>query len=220
MIYVLEGNIGAGKSTFLSLIRTALPHVNIVQEPVAKWLQQSQGDSLLENFYLDPKRWAFSLETYTMVMRMLELQKLHQSSDIIVMERSLYSGHYCFAQNGFDQGFFNPVEWNIYQAWANFFLPTLQAPSGFIYLQSTPEICMQRIAKRNRTAETSLTLDYVTQIHEKHELFLVKKSGVFNNLHPVPVLTLPVNDDFEHNNTLQNTLLKQAQQFMGATSAT
>ena len=90
MVYIVEGNIGAGKSTFLSLLKNRLPGLTIVQEPVNNWASQRQGTSLLENFYLDPKRWAFTLETYTMIARSLELQSLTATPGVIIMERSCY----------------------------------------------------------------------------------------------------------------------------------
>ena len=62
-MYIVEGNIGAGKSTFLQLIDTHMPDVSVALEPVNNWQNQIYGQSLLTNFYKNPKPWAYTLET-------------------------------------------------------------------------------------------------------------------------------------------------------------
>lgn len=34
-IYSIEGNIGSGKSTFLNLLKTHIPEIQVIPEPVA-----------------------------------------------------------------------------------------------------------------------------------------------------------------------------------------
>ena len=57
-MYIVEGNIGAGKSTFITLLSTYLPEITYSLEPVDAWAQQTYGKSLLEQFYTDPPHWA------------------------------------------------------------------------------------------------------------------------------------------------------------------
>ena len=68
-MYLLEGNIGVGKSTFLKLVKEHLPELKVLTEPVDNWNNLIYGQSLLENFYKQPKRWAYTLETLTMICR-------------------------------------------------------------------------------------------------------------------------------------------------------
>lgn len=49
-MYIVEGNIGAGKSTFLNLIGIHMPHVSIALEPLNNWQSEEYGQSLLKNF--------------------------------------------------------------------------------------------------------------------------------------------------------------------------
>ena len=35
--FAIEGNIGCGKSTFLSLLRESLPEAKWIEEPVSEW---------------------------------------------------------------------------------------------------------------------------------------------------------------------------------------
>jgi hypothetical protein len=40
----VEGNIATGKSTFLDIIKAAYPHITVVQEPIAKWTNVTEGE--------------------------------------------------------------------------------------------------------------------------------------------------------------------------------
>lgn len=217
-MYILEGNIGAGKSTFLSLIQKNLAHVDITLEPVYNWQKKVYGQSLLANFYQDTKRWAYSLETFAMICRVREHIKDQEHTNLNrIIERSIYSGHYCFSLNGYKQGFMSDIEWQLYNHWFNFLIPQkCKPPRGFIYLQADPNVAYQRIKKRNRLAEKKITFAYLEQIHEHHETFLIEKKGILPELKNVPILVLDCNKEFEtdaqelqkHMNAVQNFLIQ------------
>ena len=199
-MYVLEGNIGAGKSTFLKLIGTHLPQISVGLEPLNNWHSEDSGQSLLQHFYDNPKRWAFTLETLAMMSRVKEhiLEQQHPINSRIV-ERSIYSGYYCFAQNSYKSGFLTDIEWNIYQDWFKFLTRNnCSAPHGFIYLKVDPVVAFERTKKRNRFAESSLSLDYLNDIDKLHNSFLLEKKGIADNLKDVPVLVLDCNTEFEN----------------------
>lgn len=198
-MYIIEGNIGVGKSTFLKLINKCLPHVNISLEPLNNWQKQVYGQSLLTNFYQDTKRWAYTLETLTMVYRVREHIAQQQKNDsACIVERSIYSGYYCFAKNGYEQGFMSDLEWQLYLQWFAWLVYNkCQPPHGFIYLRVDPKIAYERIKKRNRHAEKAISLGYLRQIHEKHEKFLSEKEEILPILQSIPVLILDCNKEFE-----------------------
>jgi deoxyadenosine/deoxycytidine kinase len=191
-MYIIEGNIGAGKSTLCTLLKERLPQYHVVPEPLQQWTTESNGSSLLSLFYQDPIRWSYTIETLTMINRVKEQLMQQQSShEIKIFERSLYSGHYCFALNGKNNGYLNSIEWDIYTKWADFLLSNKNAqPSGFIYLRATPETCHQRINARARSGESTIGLDYLTNIHQLHDDFLLNKKNLPASLISIPVLTL------------------------------
>ncbi len=219
-MYIVEGNIGAGKSTFLAQLEKHTTSLSVIQEPVETWSKNCSGASLLENFYQDQKRWTYTLETLTMIYRSQEhIRVQNLTLQLKIMERSIYSGHYCFALNGRDHGNFNDIEWNLYNQWVEFlFTQKCNPPRGFIYLQATPETCYDRIQKRNRSGEEGLSLDYLQQINEKHETFLVKKRGLFNNLEKTPVLVLDANQNFEKDPFVFQNYLDQINSFFEKTT--
>lgn len=55
-IVSIEGNLGAGKSTLLSFL-----NVKTIKEPVEEWSNVA-GANILERYYNDPKRWAFTFQ--------------------------------------------------------------------------------------------------------------------------------------------------------------
>ena len=202
-MYIVEGNIGAGKTTFLNLIKNNFPKLNVVLEPIHSWQDQVSGQSLLGNFYHDPKRWAYTLETLAMIYRTrdhIEHQKNENQTTII--ERSIYSGHYCFAYNSYTSNFLTDTEWEIYKQWFDFLISKkCKRPAGFIYLKLPPETSYKRIQKRNRAEEKELGFEYIEHVHNRHEEFLIQKKNIAKSLKGVPVLTIDCNRDFEHDKT-------------------
>lgn len=202
-MYIIEGNIGAGKSTFLKLTTQHLLYLSEVPEPQHNWQKQVYGQSLLANFYHTPHRWAYTTETLTMICRFKEhIREQANNNDqaIPLIERSIYSGHYCFAKNGYLKGYMTDLEWSIYNEWFTFLIPKqCQPPQGFIYLKVSPEIAYQRIKKRNRLTEKEITLSYLRQIEQRHEEFLINKENLLPELQRVPVLIIDCNKEFETN---------------------
>lgn len=198
-MYIVEGNIGAGKSTFLRLIQAYLPHIDVIFEPLHNWQGQVYGQSILSNFYQDPHRWAYTMETLAMTCRVQEhLREQENPHPLRLMERSIYSGHYTFATNGYKSGFMTKVEWELYLEWFNFLVTGhCKPPHGFIYLDVDPEVAYERIRKRKRPSEANITLDYIKQIDACHKAFLLEKKDVLAELKYVPVLLLDCNKEFE-----------------------
>lgn len=215
-MFIVEGNIGAGKSTFLKIISSYLPKLTTMLEPVESWHGKRNGASLLTNFIKDPYRWSYTMETFAMMKRVQAHVIDQQCLDpYLVVERSIYSGHYVFSYNGYQQGFMSEKEWAMYTTFFEHLVPGhCQLPSGFIYLQVDPEIACERITKRSRDGEDGIPLEYLQQLHERHESFLIQKHEVMQGLQDIPVLVLNVNQDFESDNDHARSLAKQVGDFV------
>jgi len=190
-VLALEGNIGAGKSTLLRLLKQR--GLKSVEEPVAKWQSVGDGDgtNLLDKFYRDPKRWAFTFQTYAFLSRtqaaVRELrdgdraflaaggvEEKSEAPPSYVFERSLYSDKHCFASNCYKTGLFDDVEWRVYSdyhAWVMDEHPCLLV-DGFVYLRTSPATCLARSQRRGRPEEGALPLAYLQQLHARHEEWL------------------------------------------------
>ena len=68
----------------------------------------------------------------------------------------------------------NEMEINIYDSWFDPVLSSLPGliPDGFIYLRASPDTCHKRMKLRRRSEEGGVTLDYLRDLHEKHENWL------------------------------------------------
>jgi deoxyadenosine/deoxycytidine kinase len=214
-MYILEGNIGAGKSTLLNLVEKHCQEIQVVQEPQENWFVPTDGTSLFESFYKNPQRWAYTIETLIMACRVKNHIIAQQDTNPNrIMERSIYSGHLCFAQNGFNSGFFSNIEWDAYLKIADFLIKNqCKTPLGFIYLQAEPKTCQKRVKIRNRSGEESLSLDYLINIHNLHEKFLIKKELTFENIKNIPILVLDANYDFIENQELMHDMLDKIKKF-------
>jgi deoxyadenosine/deoxycytidine kinase len=199
----IEGNIGAGKSTFLKMIESYLD-AHILFEPHQKW-QDVDGENILDYFYKDTQRWGYTFQNYVLITRLLSQKKSIEltKKKLHFFERSLYSDRYCFAQNCFETGSISSVEWKLYKdIFAEFQLNYAVRPSAFIYLQTDPEICFERLVKRNRTEEGVVSLDYIRLLHQKHESLFILKEIDDLVLKQIPVLVLSCNDEFENNGSI------------------
>jgi deoxyadenosine/deoxycytidine kinase len=215
--YILEGNIGAGKSTFLKIIGDNLD-VQIVFEPHEAWQKVGGEENLLEKFYNDTPRWAYTFQSYAFVTRIMaqEAHALTNTTGIQVLERSVFSDRYCFAKNCFELGLMNALEWKLYQEWFEWLVDNYTIkPDGFIYMQTSPEVCHDRLLKRSRHEEVGVSFDYLKRLHDKHESWLVKKEGVAAYLKETPVLVLQCDKEFEADRQEQLKHIEDIRQFIG-----
>ncbi|MGZ6250880.1 MAG: deoxynucleoside kinase [Candidatus Chromulinivorax sp.] len=208
---IVEGNIGAGKSTFLRLIKELLPGAQVVYEPHERW-QDVGGENLLDYFYKDTSRWAYTFQSYAFITRIMAAQQAEKQFDskLSILERSVYSDRYCFAKNAFEMGTMTALEWNLYQDWWSWFVRHYtKKPFGFIYLQTPPKVCYQRLLKRARSEEALVPLDYIQALHDKHESWLIKKENIEDYLQDIPVLVLDCTQSFEDNPELCKQFAQQ-----------
>jgi deoxyadenosine/deoxycytidine kinase len=184
MIIAVEGNIGAGKSTFLSAIRSNLPDVDgrpviVLPEKVDEWMNlvdPASGKSIFDLFYSDPKKYAYVFQTYVLLSRIQHLSKtVRENGDaIIVCERGCMTDCVVFAKSMHDEGILTDMEWTVYQAWHE--AACASAPvdvDGQVYLRASPRVCSERIRRRARAAEADISDDYVSALHDRHEAWLM-----------------------------------------------
>ena len=214
--FIIEGNIGAGKSTFLRLIENRLP-VQIVYEPVEQWRKICAGDNLLDKFYKDTQRWAYTFQSYAFITRVMEQQKkaAELSEGIQVLERSVYSDRYCFAKNCFEMGTMSPLEWGLYKEWFDWLVTNFSPrPAGFIYLRTSPEKCFERLQKRDRSEEKIVPLSYLQKLHDKHEQWLASPEKIAAYLKDIPALVLDTDAEFENNEERMNLFSEKIAHFI------
>ena len=210
MIIYLEGNIGSGKSTFMSLISENIHNCMFIQEPVNEWVEikDSKGVNILDKFYNDTKKWAFPFQMTTFITRVQKIATI-PNNRLALVERSVFTDKKCFARSLFESGHLNEIEWKLYNDWFVWLCDNFNVkPSAYIYLKTEPETCFERIKKRSRNEETTISLDYLSKLHDKHEQWMSYERKY------MPVLTIDVRKDFEHTPERLNEIIKQVQTFI------
>lgn len=206
----LEGNIGAGKSSFLQILADHL-NCKVIFEPHHRWQASDDNENILDLFYKNPTRWAYTFETYTLLTRLCD-HEIHvgkHSEKFVISERSPYSGRYCFAANAHEQGHITDLEWALYQSLCDhLFAEHVAKPTGFIYLRTSPEVCFERLNIRNRKEESTVPLSYLEELHAKHESWLLDKTDI-------PTLILDGNLPYLHDSNAREPLLKAVSDFFG-----
>ena len=175
-IYFVEGNIGTGKSTFLSLIEKTHPECQVIYEPVDIWtsLKDESGCNILQHFYADQKRYAYSFQSLAFISRLEKLNEITPGKDVFI-ERSIWSDSNVFAKNCYMQGTLVDIEYKLYKRWFSWAetLVNKQVPDfKHIYLRCSPETSFGRINVRCRKEETGIPIEYISQIHDRHEEWL------------------------------------------------
>lgn len=226
MILTLEGNIGAGKSTLLNILQRRLG-ARVIQEPVNQW--QSVGGNpdvnLLDLFYKDPKRWAYTFQSFAFYSRLrmwtqVAEQHGHHESEhapIRVYERSVFSDRHVFAMNGFKSGLISAAEWAVYEEWYQWLVKRFGSDvHGMIYMHTRPEVCLQRLRRRNRSEEVGVPLEYLQQIHDRHEEWLRGEGdgAAVAGERRVPVLELDCSEEFEADSQRQQRMEQQIREWV------
>ena len=92
-IVTIESNIGVGKSTFVQIVKNNIANSEIVGEPVEMWkkMKDSDGSNILQKFYQDIPRWAYSFQNLACITRMTKIEDTIQNSEaeFIFLDRSL-----------------------------------------------------------------------------------------------------------------------------------
>lgn len=184
ILICIEGVIGAGKTTVCNELEVNIKNLNIgnmkvkiLKEPVDLWCKLG----LLDRFYKDQNRWAFTFQVTALVTKCMELMNLEENT-IYIIERSPYTDLNCFAKLCNISGSIDQMEMTIYNLYFKHFISELETKCiiKFIYLKTSPEICMERIKKRNRTEEKDIPIEYLISLEELHDKWLINNAIILN----------------------------------------
>ena len=209
----IEGNIGSGKSTLMKYLREAITSYSYVDEPLSKWdrFQDANGKTILQKFYEDQHKYAFSFQTMALLSRLtairdaIETEKRSSDPRPIVTERSLHTDKHVFATMLFDSGKIEDINYQIYLSWFDAFIQ--ECPIDLVvYVKTDPAICQERIGKRLREGEEGIPLEYLQQCDAYHEKMLTELKR--------PTLILNGNEDMTENPNLLESWKNQIQDFV------
>lgn len=164
-VIIVEGNIGAGKSTFAQHLARALDG-EYLPEPA------DGTNPYLEDYYRDPAQWAFEMQMFLLTRRYRAQKyaqgKVRHKGGFVVLDRSYY-GDVCFANVQRQLGYFSERDYETYLSHHADMKVNLEPPAMAIFLCVDTSVCKERINRRlsekeGRKCESGISLDYLDRL--------------------------------------------------------
>ena len=198
-IYSIDGNIGSGKSRLIHELKkqNIFNNVIFIQEPVNIWngVKDQNGKTILEHFYEDQNKYAFSFQIMAYISRLAQLKEYIKKNPtaILITERCTYTDREVFAKMLHDDQLISDIDMKIYLMWFDEFMKDIPI-KGFIYVKTLPSKCFERVKKRNRKGE-QIPLEYLEKCHLYHQNWLIDEKNI---------LILNGNQEYQEDNKLIN----------------
>ncbi|HTN66530.1 MAG TPA: deoxynucleoside kinase [Burkholderiaceae bacterium] len=195
---VVEGPIGAGKTTLAHQIAAHLRAQTLLEQP--------QENPFLEKFYRDAARYALPTQLFFLFQRIGWLRDLAQGD---LFEARIVSDFLLDKDNIFAQLTLSDDELNLYRQLYNQLRPQARTPDLVIYLQADPATLQARIEQRGIPMEAAISETYLYRLCEGYSRF-------FHHYEAAPLLII----NNEHLNPLQQSqdfelLLARIEQMRG-----
>jgi deoxyadenosine/deoxycytidine kinase len=164
MIICIEGNIGAGKSTVLDILKKR--GYTVYEENLNSW-----GD-ILSQFYKDPTRWTFTLQVAILADMYDQYQDIKSmSKGIVFIERSPDSSN-IFALNAKAEGKMDDIEYRIYY---DLFKKLSWKPYKSFMINTDVDTCFDRMKRRSRMCEKDIRKDYLQKLADRFDMLEMEK---------------------------------------------
>ena len=184
----LEGNIGSGKSTLLTQLKEAEPEWIYIDEPVDFWMKtkNEKGQSLIEVFYQDIKRWSYTFQNAAVLSRGMLIQEAIQKwafsssngkQPVFVMERCVETDKQIFAKMLREDGMMDAMEWSLYEVWYNHITSLVPKIDVYVWIDTPAEVCVERIKKRGREGEEDIKKEYLEKLERVHKDWLENEAN-------------------------------------------
>ncbi len=174
----VAGNIGAGKTTLITLLSK--------QYGWEAHFEDVDDNPYLNDFYEDMKRWSFNLQIYFLHSRFKRVVEIRDSKETIIQDRTIYEDAHIFAPNLHAMGLMTTRDFENYKQLFNLMTSLINPPDLLIYLRASVPTLVNRIQKRGREYEATISIDYLARLNERYEAWI---SGYKSKL-----LILDVND--------------------------
>ncbi len=165
----IAGNIGVGKTELTNRLSAELGWL-AYYEPVIQ-------NPYLDMFYADMPRWSFHLQIYFLSERFKAQVEIGRSLLPFIQDRTIYEDAEIFARTLFEQGSMTEVDYRNYTSLFSVLVSYLRKPDLVIYLKASPEVLMQRIARRGRPSEMGIRIDYIARLSRAYDDWMSRARG-------------------------------------------
>lgn len=172
---VIEGNIGAGKTTLAKMIAGEM-NAKLV-------LEQFADNPFLPKFYDDPDRYSFPLELSFLADRYNQIKKDVFNPELF---QSFTIADYFFAKSAiFAQNTLKDDEYRLFRQIFDIVFESMPKPDLYVYLHADTDKLLQNIRNRGRSYEQNITGDYLDKIRSGYFTF-------FKQISSFPVLIIDI----------------------------
>ncbi len=194
---VIEGNIGAGKTSLASML---------AEDTNSKLvLEQFAENPFLPKFYEEPDRFAFPAELSFLADRYQQLKKQINPRDLF--QTKTISDYYFVKSLIFSRKTLKDDEYLLYKRLFDIIQLQLSKPDIYVYLHVSVGRLLENIRQRGRSYENNISIGYLKEIQNSYFDFF--------RTHPeMTFLILDINDiDFVNNpedyKKIKNTIFDQ-----------
>lgn len=192
---VLAGNIGAGKTSLTERIGERLGWTT-AYESVA-------DNPYLPDFYKDMKSWSFHLQIYFLGHRAEQHIQLAEIPESAIVDRSIYEDAHIFARALHHMDNLNDRDYYAFLRLYQLIVDNLPKPDLLIHLQAPVAVLMERIRRRARDIETSISEEYLSLLDKFYKEWI-------EGFDLCPVLTIRSDDlDFVHKEQHLDVVVKR-----------
>lgn len=158
---VIEGNIGAGKTTLARKISEEF-NARLI-------LERFEDNPFLPKFYDNPEKYSFPLELSFLASRYKQLREELEPQDLF--STFTVADYYFMKSLVFAATTLKGDEYNLYRQIFNIIYSSLPKPDIYVYLHLDTERLLKNIETRGRTYEKSITGEYLRKIQDSYFKF-------------------------------------------------
>jgi deoxyadenosine/deoxycytidine kinase len=197
-LILVAGNIGSGKTSLTERLGERLGW-RTAYESVA-------DNPYLPDFYADMQSWSFHLQIYFLGHRAKQHIEMAQDPRSAIIDRSIYEDAFIFARALHHMSSLNERDYLSYRQLFELVVRTLPVPSLLIYLKAPVSTLVERIRRRGRAMETTISPEYLALLDSFYEDWM----RVFDLC---PVLTIRSDDlDFVNQPKHLDTVMERIQE--------
>ena len=194
MRIAIAGNIGAGKTSLAKQLSKSLKYKSYYEDVIA--------NPYLDDFYNHMERWSFNLQIYFLNSRFKQLVAIEKGNENVIQDRTIYEDAFIFAPNLNAMGLMTKRDYDNYLSLFDTMTNLVKPPDLLVYLQSSIPNLVNKIHKRGRDYEKTISIEYLSRLNERYEAWITN----YNN---GKLLKINVDDlDFVENKTDYQTILE------------
>lgn len=178
-LVLVAGNIGAGKTSLTERLGARLGWQTAFESVT--------DNPYLPDFYADMRAWSFHLQIFFLGHRAQQYLDMAELPRSVILDRSIYEDAYIFARALYQLGNLDERDYLAYRRLFELVVSKLPPPDLLIYLNAPASVLIERIQRRGRAMESSITEEYLSLLESFYDDWI----QVFD---VCPVLTIRTDD--------------------------